>query len=61
MALALAIKFKECVALDLKFYKGKIFLHMVDNAARLSDTVVIQSKNHPVLSMLLRSTGLHCI
>ena len=35
-------KFKECVTMDLKFYKGKILLHMIDN--RLSATVTLLSK-----------------
>ena len=45
--LPLASKFKERVALELKFYKGKILLHMTDHATRLSVTVIIPS-NEPI-------------
>ena len=30
--------------MDLKFYKGKILLHMIDYATRLSVTVILLSK-----------------
>ena len=30
--------------MDLKFYKGKILLHMMDHATRLSVTVILPSK-----------------
>ena len=35
VGLPLATKFKECVAMDLKFYKGKILLHIVDHSLLL--------------------------
>ena len=44
VGLPLATKFKECVAMNLKFYKGKILLHMIDHATRLSVTVILPSK-----------------
>ena len=44
VGLPLVTKFKECVATDLKFYKGKILLHMIDHATRLSVTVILPSK-----------------
>ena len=34
VSLPLANRFKEHVAMDLKFYKGKISLHMIDNAQK---------------------------
>ena len=30
--------------MDLKFYKGKILLHMIDHATRLSVTVILSYK-----------------
>ena len=33
--LPMATSFKECIAMDLKFYKGKIILHLVDQAKKL--------------------------
>ena len=37
-------KFKECVAIDQKFYKGNTFLqHMINHSARLSVTVILPS------------------
>ena len=35
VGLPLATKFKECVAMDLKFYKGKILLHFIDHSLLL--------------------------
>ena len=35
VGLPLATKFKECVAMDLKFYKGKILLHIIDHSLLL--------------------------
>ena len=42
--LPLATNFKECVAMDLKFYKGKILLHLIDHATRFSVTIILPSK-----------------
>ena len=44
VSLPLANRFKEYVAMGLKFYKGKISLHMIDNATRLSVTSSVPSK-----------------
>ena len=44
VGLPLATKFKECVAMDLKFYKGKILLHMITYFTRLPVTVILPSK-----------------
>ena len=42
-------RFQECVAMDLKFYKGKILLHLIDHGIRLSMSTVIPSKNPDVI------------
>ena len=42
--LAIAKSFKECVAMGLKFYKGKILLHLVDQATRLSTSCFVTSR-----------------
>ena len=45
----MATKFNECVAMDLKFYEGKILLHMIDHASRLSSGSRISSKDPVVI------------
>ena len=40
----MATSFQECVAMDLKFYKGKILLHLIDHATRLSVSSFVKSK-----------------
>ena len=47
--LPLATSFKECIAMDLKFYKGHILLHLVDHATRLSASTEIKLKNPYVI------------
>ena len=44
-----ASRFQEFVAMDLKFYKGKIILHLVDHAARLSVSSLVPSKKPDVI------------
>jgi hypothetical protein len=44
VALPTATRFKETVALDLKFYDGNILLHLIDHATRLSIAAVIPNK-----------------
>ena len=44
VGLPMATRFQECVAMDLKFYKGKILLHLIDHATRLSASTTIPSK-----------------
>ena len=44
VSLPLATKFKECVTMGLKFYKGKILLHMIDHTTKLSVTLILPSK-----------------
>ena len=39
-----AKKFNETVALDLKFFEGKILLHLIDHQTRVSSVVVVRSK-----------------
>ena len=46
----MASTFQECVAMDLKFYKHHILLHLVDHATtRLSASAVIPSKKPEVI------------
>ena len=40
-----ATKFNEMIALDLKFFKGKIILHVVDHLTRFSSAIVCKSKD----------------
>lgn len=44
VALPTASRFKDTVALDLKFYNGSILIHMIDHATRLSASSVIPNK-----------------
>ena len=44
VVLPMATIFQECVAMDLMFYKGKILLHLIDHATRLSSSIVVASK-----------------
>ena len=44
VSLPTATRFKETVALDLKFYNGMILIHMIDHATRLSCSSVIPNK-----------------
>ena len=46
---AMATSFKECVAMGLKFYKGKIILHLVDHTTRLSTSCFVTSKEPEVI------------
>ena len=44
VSMPLANDFNEVVALDLKFYKGKIVLHLIDHLSRFSAAAVVKSK-----------------
>ena len=44
VGLPLATKFNEVVAMDLKFFKGKIILHLIDHLTRFSAAAVLSSK-----------------
>ena len=61
IGLPLATKFKECVAMDLKFYKGKILLHMINHSTRLSATVVLPSKKpHEIVNAIMKYWVIDC-
>ena len=45
----MATKFQECVVMDLKLYKGKMLLHLVDYATRLSASNFIKSKEQKLV------------
>ena len=40
----MALSFQECIAMDLKFYKARILLHLIDHATRLSLSSFVRSK-----------------
>ena len=44
VSMPLASEFNEVVALDLKFYRGKIILHLIDHVSRFSAAAVVRSK-----------------
>ena len=45
VGLPTATEFLETVAMDLKFYHGKIILHLIDHCTRLSASTLIPNKN----------------
>ena len=45
----MATSFQECIAMDLKFYKGRILLHLIDHATRLSVSSFFKSKEPEVI------------
>ena len=45
VGLPMAFKFLETVAMDLKLYDKKIFLHLIDLCTRLSAATIIKDKN----------------
>ena len=49
VGLPLATTFLECVGMDIKVYDGKLLLHCVDHATRLSMSVRIASKEPRVI------------
>ena len=49
VCLPLATKFLECAAMDLKFYKSHIILHIIDYATRLSQSCILPSKKPAVV------------
>ena len=46
---SLAKEFNDTVAIDLKPYKGVLFLHLIDLATRYNNAVVIHSKGNEVI------------
>ena len=49
VGLSMATAFQECVVMDLKFYKRKILLHLIDHATRLSASTSVPSKEHYII------------
>ena len=49
VGLPMAKAFNECVAMDLKFFRGKIILHMIDHASRYSAGCRLASKEPEVV------------
>ena len=45
----MAAAFQECVAMDLRFYSGKILLHLMDHATKLSASTFVPSKEPNVI------------
>ena len=43
--LSMARTFQETVEIDLKFYQGKILLHLIDHCTQLSASTIILNKN----------------
>ena len=40
---------QECIAMDSKFYKGRILLHLIDHATKLSVSNFVKSKKAEVI------------
>ena len=49
VGLPIATSFQECIAMDLKFYEGRILLHLIDHATRLSVSSFVKSKEPEVI------------
>ena len=49
VALPMSSKFQEVVAMDLKFYQGKIILHLIDLFSRLSAAIIIPNKSRDTI------------
>ena len=54
----MATSFHECIAMDLKFYKGRILMHSIDHATRLSVSSFVKSKEPEVI---LKAISKSCI
>ena len=56
VGLPLATDFQQTMAMDLKFYHGRIILHLIDHVTHLSVAVQVPSK-HPkaILNAILRN------
>ena len=44
VGIPMATSFQECTAMDLTFYKGRILLHLIDHATRLSVSSFVNSE-----------------
>ena len=49
VGLPIATSFQECIAMDLKFYEGRILLHLIDHAPRLSVSSFVKLKEPEVI------------
>ena len=49
VGLPMATRFLECVSMDLKYYRGHLLLHMIDNVTRQSFSGIIRSKKPEVI------------
>ena len=45
----MATLFQECIAMDLKFDKGRILLHLIDHTTRLSVSSFVKSSEPEVI------------
>ena len=45
----MATSFQECIAMDLKFYKGRIVRYLIDHTTRLSVSSFVKSKQPEVI------------
>ena len=51
-----ATKFNETVAMDLKFYDGKIILHLIDHLTRFSTAIIVKFKeSEEIIAGIFRS------
>ena len=56
VGLPMASKFNELVAMDLKFFQGKIILHIIDHLTRFSVAVILKSKEpKEIISAIMKS------
>ena len=55
VGLPLATTFQECVAMDLKFFKKRILLCLVDHATRLSSTMIPSKDPEVVIKAIFKS------
>ena len=56
VGLPMATKFLETVAMDLKFFEGKIILHLIDHLTRLSNAIIIPDKRpKTVISAIMKN------
>ena len=55
VGLPMATSFQECIVMDLKFYKHRILLHLIDDATRLSVSSFVKSKGpEAILTAIFR-------
>ena len=50
VGLPMVTAFHECVAVDLKTYKGKLLLHLIHHATRLSASTLVPSKEPNIIN-----------